>query len=397
VTGRRHPTTRSPGSPTRLVATALVTITAAAICGCQVVNAVALQSPKNYTERAFAETEDGWQLAIYHFPPRKLDPRKDPVILCHGMALNGNCWFVTEETDFASYLASHGYDVYVCDLRGHGQSRLKDNFLGFRGIDLFGKLGVKTDPYYWTVDDYVKYDIPAIIDYVKRTSGHETVTWIGHSMGGMIMYAFLETAPDTSAVGRFVAIASPLIIPQPPNDILRDMKKSQGLLNALMVINTRDPIRDTAILDLQTPFDILYYDRNNMAPGSLRRIKANCFEDIPRGVSDQLMEMVAGRDFVNVDKSYNYTAELRRVKVPMLFVCAKADFMAPPYSVYVAYHGVSSEDKTFREFSTANKYSANYGHCDLLSGKNARRETYPYVLKWLEAHPSETPARNNGS
>jgi len=387
----------NPADRAILVVTFALIAATATGAGCRVINVIALQSPRNYAEKAYAETDDGWELAMYHFPPAKLDPRKDPVILCHGMALNGNCWYVTEETDFPSYLASHGYDVYVCDLRGHGESRLKNNFLGFRGIDLFGKLGVKTDPYYWDLDDYIKHDIPAIIAYVKQQTGHDTITWVGHSMGGMIMYAYLETAPDASAVGRFVAMASPLIIPQPPNDILADMEDSQGLLNALMVINTKDPIRDTAILDLLTPFDILYYDRNNMAPGSIKRVKANCFEDIPRGVSDQMIAMVAGRDFVSADKTVNYTTELPRITVPMLFICAKADFMAPPYSVYIAYHNVSSDDKTFREFSTANKYSANYGHCDLIIGKNARRETYPYILKWLNARRSLPTSARKGS
>jgi pimeloyl-ACP methyl ester carboxylesterase len=365
--------------------------------GCQVVNAVTLQGPRNYKGPSFALTDDGWELAIYHFPPKRVDTRKDPVILCHGMALNGSCWFVTEETDFPSYLASKGYDVYVCDLRGHGQSRLKDNFLGFRGVDLFGKLGVKDDPYYWTVDDYAAHDIPAVIEYVRTTSGSDHVTWIGHSMGGMIMYAFLQTSPDPSSVARFVALGSPIIIPQPPNALLADMEGSQGLLNALMVINTRDPIRNTAIFDLQTPFDTLYYVRDNMARGSLPRIKANCFEDIPRGVSDQMMEMVRGQDFVSADATFDYVENLSRITIPMLFVCAKVDFMAPPYSVYVAYHGVASEDKSFRELSTANHYSVNYGHCDMLIGKNARTEVYPEIVKWLNAHPSQSTAPDDGS
>jgi len=60
--------------------------------------------------------------------------------------------------------------------------------------------------------------------------------------------------------------------------------------------------------------------------------------------------------------------------------------MAPEIAMQLAYHGVGSEDKTYRLFALANKSSADYGHCDLITGANARREVYPVILKWLDKH-----------
>ena len=40
----------------------------------------------------------------------------------------------------------------------------------------------------WTVDDLMKYDVPAILDYVECDSGRRRVNWIGHSLGGMLIF-----------------------------------------------------------------------------------------------------------------------------------------------------------------------------------------------------------------
>ena len=51
----------------------------------------------------------------------------------------------------------------------------------------------------WTVDDLVKYDVPAILDYVERETGRDRVNWIGHSLGGMVVFTYLEQAPHNRA------------------------------------------------------------------------------------------------------------------------------------------------------------------------------------------------------
>ena len=51
----------------------------------------------------------------------------------------------------------------------------------------------------WTVDDLVRYDVPAILDYVEHETGHHRVNWVGHSLGGMLVFPYLELAPQTRA------------------------------------------------------------------------------------------------------------------------------------------------------------------------------------------------------
>ena len=57
-------------------------------------------------------------------------------------------------------------------------------------------------------DDFIEKDIPAAIDYVLNLTNQKKVHWVGHSMGGMVAYAFcqLETSKKIKSV---CAVASP--------------------------------------------------------------------------------------------------------------------------------------------------------------------------------------------
>ena len=49
------------------------------------------------------------------------DPGKLPVVLCHGLGLNGTFWTITDN-HIASQLAARGYEVFVFDIRGSGDN-----------------------------------------------------------------------------------------------------------------------------------------------------------------------------------------------------------------------------------------------------------------------------------
>src|SRR4051812_37744323 len=69
----------------------------------------------------FATTADGWKLGIRRFDPARADPGKLPVVLCHGLGLNGTFWTITGN-HLPNQLAARGYKVYVVDMRGSGSS-----------------------------------------------------------------------------------------------------------------------------------------------------------------------------------------------------------------------------------------------------------------------------------
>ena len=69
----------------------------------------------------YAYTRDGWRLGMRHIAPAVPDPGKLPVVLCHGLGLNGTFWTITDD-HLPAQLAARGYDVFIVDLRGSGES-----------------------------------------------------------------------------------------------------------------------------------------------------------------------------------------------------------------------------------------------------------------------------------
>ncbi|NOZ23460.1 MAG: alpha/beta hydrolase [Planctomycetes bacterium] len=343
------------------------------VSGCGATN-IFFQPAPPPDDTAYVTTSDGWKLAIDRFMPRKASTKRPPVILCHGFTYNGNFWNIEKERSFARQLCKRGYDTWVVWLRGTRKTTKE-------GV---AERDVKHLPD--NFDDYVHKDLPAIIDYVKKATKRDKVIWIGHSMGGMVMYAYLETEKPEN-IYAFVAIASPMYMPKPMNDILENTVKNKNMLKlASAFIGTKAPSQLFGPLGkrAEVPQYQLFHNYENMTYGTLVRERLYVVEDAPIGVHEQMDTFLEKGQMLSADGKINYTKDLTKVKVPILLVAGLVDYMAPPEVVRYAYNRVSSEDKTFRLFCTANGSKENYGHDDLVIGKHASVEVFPYILFWLE-------------
>jgi alpha-beta hydrolase superfamily lysophospholipase len=115
-----------------------------------------------------AITEDGVDLALTRFPARRAG--QAPVLLTHGTFSNGGIC-----ARLAAYLAEHGFDAWVLDLRGHGGSQRavpKPDF------EAFGLL-----------------DVPAAIEAVRTHTGRRDLYLVGHSGGGLAFLMHLARRP----------------------------------------------------------------------------------------------------------------------------------------------------------------------------------------------------------
>jgi len=363
---------------------------AALLSGCAPLN-VFYASPANPEAPVYAETSDGWKIAVYHYKPKNGLDWLDPVVLCHGNALNNYFWHIDRARNFAQYLSKRRYDVWLVDLRGHGRSRLANPFAG----EFVGENVAPRDPYDWTLEDYALKDLDAVIAEVLKRTGKKQLTWIGHSMGGMVMFLRLGLVGD-ERVARFAAISSPVVIPRPPTELLQEMTEMDaGLQNIIEKRMMASILQNLAVFKtvLMTPLDVLYYNRDNMPDDTVVRFYANAIENIPPRVNDQLTEMIRRGEFVSPDGKTSYARLLGNIKVPMLLVTGKADELAPPEAVRYAYDHVGSTDKTFHLFGRANKHLRNYGHCDIINGDGAEKEVYPFILKWLRAQSKKSALR----
>jgi pimeloyl-ACP methyl ester carboxylesterase len=109
-------------------------------------------------------------------------PEKDgaPVLLLHGVMANGRIFYSDNGKGLAHYLARHGYDVFVADLRGRGRSTPR---IG-RGAR-HGQTETITE------------DLPALQAAIRQRAGG--VHWMAHSWGGVHMSSCLLRQPQLIA------------------------------------------------------------------------------------------------------------------------------------------------------------------------------------------------------
>jgi poly(3-hydroxyalkanoate) synthetase len=272
-----------------------------------------------------------------------------------------------EEHSLARYLALEGFDVWNLSLRGTGRSL---NPL---------KGGSKS----WTLDDMIDKDLPAVIRYVQRESGHSKIVWVGYELGGLLLYGYLEKKGD-SGLAALVTIAAPVTFTHPQQEpIKRLLKIEESPTLKKLFLSLGAPFLGRLLIPLVPKIEALFYNRENMEEEIKEKLLEETLVDIHPGVLDHLLLMIKRGEFVSSGGEVNYRKNLAKIRVPMLLIGGEEDKLAPPESIRVVYRNVSSTDRTLRIFGPRSKDSAAYGHIDLILGKKAKREVFPVIARWL--------------
>ena len=382
----------------------------AIMAGCQT-GRVSAGSWQGKIQTYYTETADGWNLQVDRFEPDEPDLAANPVVLCHGLSYNNRFWDLNENVSLARYLAAEGFEVWSVSLRGAGLSDqplasvTRKALSGSIPPKFFTeahkhKLGSAAFSDY-SVDDHINYDVPAVISLVKEKTGAKKVHWVGHSMGGMVMFAYLATHPQEVArdVDTFVAVSVPMTMFHPLNKAMQLQVDNAAALKAgnVFISTSYDAFVAKVLGKLAPPTisETLFLNRDNVDDGILRLLAQWAQESISPGQLNQLFVMAAEENFYSKDHKTNYTALLDKVTTPTFFLVGQLDNMATVGAVKFAYRQVSSQDKAFKLFARINKNRADYGHDDIIIGKHARQEVYPDILNWLKDHRRSKKALAN--
>ena len=340
----------------------------------------------------YAVTKDGWRLGIRHYFPQHPDPTKDPVVLCHGLGLNGTFWTITDN-HLPLQLAQHGYRVFVVDLRGSGGSH-RGGIVGHTNLLLRETMMPEIGNRRWTMDDLIQKDVPAILDYVCEFTGSSQVNWIGHSLGGMFFFPYLELTPQPERIRAFVAMGSPAMLEKAPQT--RMLRASGGIRALLRVISTGRMARGMCLYRprrLQS-VDSLYYSAANVDESTISRFYAYTLEDLGRGALKQLSHYLEHGHLVSADGKIDYAERLHEIRTPTLVVAGDGDVMASLQSCRMTFDALGSTDKTLMRCGKSSHHVADYGHCDLVWSRHAPREVFPEIIRWLDARQ---PGAVNGA
>ncbi len=329
------------------------------------------------------QTEDGWRLGLRRYRPRGSGPRyAEPVILCHGLGANHYNLDWDPPNGIAQALAEQGRDCWVICLRGHDGSDRPSFFNELR--------------WGFSFDDYLRYDVPASIEYVLSATGAGRAQWVGHSMGGILAYALGGTPLEERLGGGVVAIASPASYSNQP--YLRWIAR----LGRWLAGSTR--IRQRVVTQLiapfagfiDPPFSELVIAPRSMNGKVVRRLQAWAFEDMSAGVIRQFEDWVWNDAFRSLDKRRDYRACMSAFSAPLLLIGGEKDRMVPPACMEAALARLGSVDKTLVILGKSHGQGEEYGHGDLLLGVAAPGEVYPRVAAWLAARATVSEGAPHG-
>ncbi len=316
-------------------------------------------------ERHTARTADGWNLALYRYRPRRA-ALPFPVVCGHGMAGTRLIYDVDPRFSLARDLASRGFDTWLVDLRGRGES----------WPDAGPSRAMQ-----WSFDDLAERDLPAAVDRVCELTGSNQAFWLGMEMSGQALYAAALLGKAANVRGA-VTFGAPALTP-PEARVPGVTAPPQACWRG------RVPFRAGARL----AGPVLAYARARQLESSFRacntdpvvpaRYLRNGIPDEATDLVDQFRSWVREGVMRSRDGSRIYSDRLADVKLPILLVAAAADLQRPADAVAATFEALGSDDKTFVRAGTEDGFRVDYGHDDLLAGLASPDEIFPLVADWL--------------
>ncbi|NOK20666.1 alpha/beta hydrolase [Corallococcus carmarthensis] len=305
-------------------------------------------------------TDDGAAIALGRYHPRGERRFAEPVLLCHGLGANRFHMDFNEQYSLARYLARAGFETWVIELRGRGLA------------------GACAD---WNFDDQAEHDVRTALRTVMST-GAQQVLWVGHSKGGLMLYAHLAKNPQ-APVKAAVSLGAPFTFAVQPG--LRAFVQRMEPLLKLKMIPTR---RVTSIAFFGAPPGPLtryMMLADNMDPQVVRWALANVPADVAGGVGRQFARWISTSQFTTFDGSFDYREPLAGVKIPFLLIAGSRDLLAPPLAVARAKEHLGGPVKMLVA-GRGHGFAADYGHADLILGRKAPDEIFPQVEAFLASN-----------
>lgn len=314
-------------------------------------------------------TADNWQLALTHYQGTNQRSHSPPVLLCHGLNANRLTFDLHPNYSLTRFLLAQGRDVYAIELRGHGHSEKPGH----------GK------HWGWGFADYAEQDLPSAIAAVLKHSAHEQLDFIGHSMGGILLYA-LATSATAAFIRRGITIGSSLDYSN-STSIFRLIAPLAPLSHLLPGTPIHWPAKLSGRL---SHLSRKCMDKTLVCPDNM---DTEAYRLLVRygthAVSSQLLRDMAlaidGRGLRNSQgEDYRQLLQQRGYPFAVLAMAGSRDLQCPPE---VAARFGTDPLPLGRSFG----HSSDYGHHDMIAGRQAKMDVWPKIQQWLDGKTSNSP------
>lgn len=250
-----------------------------------------------------------------------------PVLLTHGTFSNGAIC-----ARLGAYLAGHGFDAWVLELRGRGQSQ---RVIPEPTFEAFGLL-----------------DVPAALEAVRAQASQRQLFLVGHSGGGLAFLMHLARRPaERARVAGLVMLAS-------------------QATEACATLGGRAMVAFGWVAET-----VLGY-----APGRALRLGP---ENEPRGVLRQWFRWNVSGRWIGAD-GFDYLAALPDIAVPTLCFAGTGDrYIAPIRGCRRLYEALGGPDKAWILCARSEGFSEDFSHARIVASRGAQREVWPRIRDWL--------------
>jgi len=144
---------------------------------------------------------------------------RTPVLIIHGFLQSSETWVcrLNPQNSLPLVLADEGYDVFLGNNRGNKYSCKHIKYSSH-------------DEQYWnfSLDEIIRYDLPAMIEYVLRKNGSSSLILIGFSQGTAQSWAALSSNHEIqSKVRLFIALAPVATVKGFSNPLVDSLARSR--------------------------------------------------------------------------------------------------------------------------------------------------------------------------
>ena len=335
-------------------------------------------------------TNDGYILSLWHLVPKTTT--KKVAYFQHGLTDTAWCFFQLGSKSLPFLLMKEGFDVWLGNSRGNvfsAKHRSKD----------------PTDPksgfYDFTMEEKVKYDLPATFKYIQSKTNNKKMSYIAHSQGSTIFFMLYMTNRELveSSIDHLVtlgtvfniahAVFSPIKVLDTFYGILRKVNMDKGFLTLsnkqrltisafcqkLPIIckgffENGASIKPTGRINYKNLYNYLYY-----YPGGTSNSNLLHWSQI-----HTLKKLVHYNPNFNKEKTataYN-TNSLKKWKVKALIARTDMDTLS-------SYRDVSDLIDLVNNDSILKVLELkNYGHLDVLAADSAYEDIFIPVIKFLK-------------
>ncbi|CAA3031039.1 uncharacterized protein LOC111402347 [Olea europaea subsp. europaea] len=283
------------------------------------------------------------------------------------------------ETNDEGIIASHFVGL---------QERFSTSIVDFqKQVDLVLK-------YRWDFDHYLEEDVPAAMEYIRNHCRPDDgkLLAIGHSMGGILLYAILSKnghKGKNSGLAAVVTLGSSL-----------DYTTSRSSLKFLLPLV--DPARalNVPVIPLgalsaalhpvaSRPYFFLWLKsqvsaQNMMHPELFEKLMLNNFCTIPAKLFLQLSTAFQKGGLCNRNGTFYYKEHLKKSNIPVLALAGDQDLICPPEAVYETVKMIPRHSASFKVFGEPR--GPHYAHYDIVGGRLASHHVYPCVVEFLSRH-----------